>query len=84
MNTRQPRGWTFDLTVTRPWLLGLRYPGRKLLEDVRAAEYPRSRMENCARALKAITRSESYLGAMKACACRYDTEGYVTEHTSLE
>nr|MDN1779606.1 hypothetical protein [Escherichia coli] len=36
------------------------------------------------RALKAITRSESYLGAMKAGACRYDTEGYVTEHISQE
>nr|AZM66507.1 IncF plasmid conjugative transfer fertility inhibition protein FinO [Escherichia coli] len=36
------------------------------------------------RALKAITRSESYLCAMKAGACRYDTEGYVTEHISQE
>ena len=35
-------------------------------------------------ALKAITRSESYLCAMKAGACRYDTEGYVTEHISQE
>ncbi|EFI6875594.1 MULTISPECIES: ProQ/FINO family protein, partial [Enterobacteriaceae] len=34
--------------------------------------------------LKAITRSESYLCAMKAGACRYDTEGYVTEHISQE
>ncbi|WP_129950174.1 fertility inhibition protein FinO [Escherichia coli] len=33
---------------------------------------------------KAITRSESYLCAMKAGACRYDTEGYVTEHISQE
>ncbi|NJT88002.1 hypothetical protein HCW92_22845 [Escherichia coli] len=36
------------------------------------------------RALKAITRSESYLCAMKAGACRYDTEGYVTEYISQE
>lgn len=36
------------------------------------------------RALKVITRSESYLCAMKAGACRYDTEGYVTEHISQE
>ncbi|WP_445235806.1 type-F conjugative transfer system pilin assembly thiol-disulfide isomerase TrbB [Escherichia coli] len=34
--------------------------------------------------VKAITRSESYLCAMKAGACRYDTEGYVTEHISQE
>ncbi len=34
--------------------------------------------------LTAITRSESYLCAMKAGACRYDTEGYVTEHISQE
>ena len=36
------------------------------------------------RALKAITRSESYLCAMKAGACRYDTQGYVTEYISQE
>ncbi|MFP1527112.1 fertility inhibition protein FinO [Escherichia coli] len=30
------------------------------------------------RALKAITRSESYLCAMKAGACRYDTEGLLS------
>ncbi|EBR8158637.1 conjugal transfer protein [Salmonella enterica subsp. enterica serovar Newport] len=36
------------------------------------------------RALKAITRSETYLGAMTPGACRYDTEGYVTEHITAE
>lgn len=30
------------------------------------------------------TRSESYLCAMRAGACRYDTEGYVTEYISQE
>ncbi len=44
----------------------------------------RSRIKKLRRALKAITRSESYLCAMKAGACRYDTEGYVTEHISQE
>ena len=43
-----------------------------------------SRFSTSRRALKAITRSESYLCAMKAGACRYDTEGYVTEHISQE
>ncbi|ENV0654311.1 ProQ/FINO family protein, partial [Salmonella enterica subsp. enterica serovar Braenderup] len=28
--------------------------------------------------------SEAYLSAMKAGACRYDTEGYVTEHITVE
>ncbi|HAX7960888.1 TPA: ProQ/FINO family protein, partial [Escherichia coli] len=31
-----------------------------------------------------ITRSESYLCTMKAGACRYDTEGYVTGYISQE
>ena len=34
--------------------------------------------------LQQCPRSESYLCAMKAGACRYDTEGYVTEHISQE
>lgn len=54
-----------------------------LLEDVAQRNIPLSH-KKLRRALKAITRSESYLGAMKAGACRYDTEGYVTEHISQE
>ena len=54
-----------------------------LLEDVAQWNIPLSHKKQ-RRALKAITRSESYLCAMKAGACRYDTEGYVTEHISQE
>ncbi|HBA5786591.1 TPA: fertility inhibition protein FinO [Escherichia coli] len=54
-----------------------------LLEDVAQQNIPLSH-KKLRRALKAITRSESYLCAMKAGACRYDTEGYVTEHISQE
>lgn len=54
-----------------------------LLEDVAQRNIPLSH-KKLRRALKAITRSESYLCAMKAGACRYDTEGYVTEHISQE
>ncbi|MEK8243729.1 fertility inhibition protein FinO [Escherichia coli] len=43
-----------------------------------------TRSESYLCAMKAITRSESYLCAMKAGACRYDTEGYVTEHITQE
>ncbi|WP_139126068.1 fertility inhibition protein FinO, partial [Escherichia coli] len=54
-----------------------------LLEDVAQRNIPLSH-KKLRRALKAITRSESYLCVMKAGACRYDTEGYVTEHISQE
>ncbi|EGG0944248.1 fertility inhibition protein FinO [Escherichia coli] len=54
-----------------------------LLEDVAQRNIPLSH-KKLRRALKAITRSESYLCSMKAGACRYDTEGYVTEHISQE
>ncbi|HBE6103591.1 TPA: fertility inhibition protein FinO [Escherichia coli] len=54
-----------------------------LLEDVSKRNIPLSH-KKLRRALKAITRSERYLGAMTAGACRYDTEGYVTEHISQE
>ncbi|WP_000618996.1 fertility inhibition protein FinO, partial [Escherichia coli] len=53
------------------------------LQDFRGGSIPLSH-KKLRRALKAITRSESYLCAMKAGACRYDTEGYVTEHISQE
>ncbi|EGO0804558.1 fertility inhibition protein FinO, partial [Escherichia coli] len=43
-----------------------------LLEDVAQRNIPLSH-KKLRRALKAITRSESYLCAMKAGACRYDT-----------
>ncbi|EIY0669795.1 fertility inhibition protein FinO [Salmonella enterica] len=36
------------------------------------------------RALKGITRSEAYLTAMVAGACRYDTRGCVTAHITAE
>ncbi|EAR6896088.1 fertility inhibition protein FinO [Salmonella enterica] len=36
------------------------------------------------RALKAVARSDVYLSAMKAGACRYDPEGYVTAHITAE
>ncbi|EOU5185177.1 fertility inhibition protein FinO [Escherichia coli] len=44
-----------------------------LLEDVAQRNIPLSH-KKLRRALKTITRSESYLCAMKAGACRYDTE----------
>ncbi|HCN4543890.1 TPA: fertility inhibition protein FinO [Escherichia coli] len=78
-----------------PDVLGWKYSGNRhhptekpvirdvLLEDVAQRNIPLSH-KKLRRALKAITRSESYLCAMKAGACRYDTEGYVTEHISQE
>ena len=54
-----------------------------LLDEVFQRNIPLSH-KKLSRALKAITRSESYLCAMKAGACRYDTEGYVTEHITQE
>lgn len=54
-----------------------------LLENVSQRNIPLLH-KKLRRALKAITRSESYLCAMKAGACRYDTKGYITEHISQE
>ncbi|CAD5460246.1 fertility inhibition protein FinO [Escherichia coli] len=70
----------FDGDTPRLLACGIRYV---LLEDISRRNIPLSH-KKLRRALKAITRSESYLGAMKAGACRYDTQGYVTEHISQE
>lgn len=81
VNTLKP-WWPglFDGDTPRLLACGIR---DVLLEDVSRRNIPLSH-KKLRRALKAITRSESYLGAMKAGACRYDTEGYVTEHISQE
>lgn len=81
MNTLKP-WWPglFDGDTPRLLACGIR---DVLLEDVAQRNIPLSH-KKLRRALKAITRSESYLCAMKAGACRYDTEGYVTEHISQE
>ncbi|MEB5814039.1 fertility inhibition protein FinO [Escherichia coli] len=81
VNTLKP-WWPglFDGDTPRLLACGIR---DVLLEDVSKRNIPLSH-KKLRRALKAITRSESYLGAMKAGACRYDTEGYVTEHISQE
>ncbi|MBC8830845.1 fertility inhibition protein FinO, partial [Escherichia coli] len=75
VNTLKP-WWPglFDGDTPRLLACGIR---DVLLEDVVQRNIPLSH-KKLRRALKAITRSESYLGAMKAGACRYDTEGYVT------
>ncbi|EOZ8336816.1 fertility inhibition protein FinO [Escherichia coli] len=76
----------FDLLTVLPTRLDVEVNGfirDVLLEDVAQRNIPLSH-KKLRRALKAITRSESYLCAMKAGACRYDTEGYVTEHISQE
>ncbi|AXI38060.1 IncF plasmid conjugative transfer fertility inhibition protein FinO (plasmid) [Escherichia coli] len=80
MNTLKP-WWPglFDGDTPRLLACGIR---DVLLEDVAQRNIPLSH-KKLRRALKAITRSESYLCAMKAGACRYDTEGYVTEHNFL-
>lgn len=81
VNTLKP-WWPglFDGDTPRLLACGIR---DVLLEDVAQQNIPLSH-KKLRRALKAITRSESYLCAMKAGACRYDTEGYVTEHISQE
>ncbi|UJF51850.1 fertility inhibition protein FinO (plasmid) [Escherichia coli] len=81
VNTLKP-WWPglFDGNTPRLLACGIR---DVLLEDVAQRNIPLSH-KKLRRALKAITRSESYLCAMKAGACRYDTEGYVTEHISQE
>lgn len=81
VNTLKP-WWPglFDGDTPRLLACGIR---DVLLEDVSKRNIPLSH-KKLRRALKAITRSESYLCAMKAGACRYDTQGYVTEHISQE
>lgn len=81
VNTLKP-WWPglFDGDTPRLLACGIR---DVLLEDVAQRNIPLSH-KKLRRALKAITRSESYLCAMKAGACQYDTEGYVTEHISQE
>lgn len=81
VNTLKP-WWPglFDGDTPRLLACGIR---DVLLEDVAQRNIPLSH-KKLRRALKAITRSESYLCVMKAGACRYDTEGYVTEHISQE
>lgn len=81
VNTLKP-WWPglFDGDTPRLLACGIR---DVLLEDVAQRNIPLSH-KKLRRALKAITRSESYLCAMKAGACRYDTEGYVTEYISQE
>ncbi|MGN9528747.1 fertility inhibition protein FinO [Escherichia coli] len=75
VNTLKP-WWPglFDGDTPRLLACGIR---DVLLEDVAQRNIPLSH-KKLRRALKAITRSESYLCAMKAGACRYDTGGYVT------
>ncbi|WP_052931184.1 fertility inhibition protein FinO, partial [Escherichia coli] len=81
VNTLKP-WWSglFDGNTPRLLACGIR---EVLLDEVSQRNIPLSH-KKLRRALKAITRSESYLGAMKAGACRYDTEGYVTEHITQE
>lgn len=81
VNTLKP-WWPglFDGDTPRLLACGIR---DVLLEDVSKRNIPLSH-KKLRRALKVITRSESYLGAMKAGACRYDTQGYVTEYISQE
>lgn len=81
VNTLKP-WWPglFDGNTPRLLACGIR---EVLLDEVSQRNIPLSH-KKLRRALKVITRSESYLGAMKAGACRYDTEGYVTEHITQE
>ncbi|EFT4511353.1 TPA: fertility inhibition protein FinO [Salmonella enterica] len=70
----------FDGDTPRLFACGVR---EVLFEDAARRGIPLSH-KKIIRALKAIARSEAYLSAMKAGACRYDTEGYVTEHITVE
>lgn len=81
VNTLKP-WWPglFDGNTPKLLACGIR---EVLLDEVFQRNIPLSH-KKLSRALKAITRSESYLCAMKAGACRYDTEGYVTEHITQE
>ncbi|EBF4504099.1 fertility inhibition protein FinO [Salmonella enterica] len=70
----------FDGDTPRLFACGVR---EALFEDAARRGIPLSH-KKIIRALKAIARSEAYLGAMKAGACRYDAEGYVTGHITVE
>lgn len=70
----------FDGDTPRLFACGVR---EALFEDAARRGIPLSH-KKIIRALKAIARSEAYLSAMKAGACRYDTEGYLTEHITAE
>ncbi|EJR1734707.1 fertility inhibition protein FinO [Salmonella enterica] len=70
----------FDGDTPRLFACGVR---EALFEDAARRGIPLSH-KKIIRALKAIARSEAYLGAMKAGACRYDAEGYVTGHITAE
>lgn len=70
----------FEGDVSRLLACGIR---EMLYEDVEARGIPLSH-KKIIRALKAITRSEGYLSAMKAGACRYNPDGYVTAHITPE
>ncbi|EDV1505735.1 fertility inhibition protein FinO [Salmonella enterica subsp. salamae] len=81
INTLKP-WWPelFDGDTPRLFACGVR---EVLLNDVAHRGIPLSH-KKLIRALKVITRSEIYLSAIKAGACRYNTEGYVTEYISRE
>ncbi|EJY0730786.1 fertility inhibition protein FinO [Salmonella enterica] len=81
VNTLKP-WWPglFDGDTPRLFACGVR---EALFEDAARRGIPLSH-KKIIRALKAIARSEAYLGAMKAGACRYDAEGYVTGHITAE
>ncbi|HAW2529111.1 TPA: fertility inhibition protein FinO [Escherichia coli] len=70
----------FEGDVSRLLACGIR---EMLYEDVEARGIPLSH-KKIIRALKAITRSEGYLSAMKAGACRYSPDGYVTARITQE
>lgn len=81
VNTLKP-WWPalFEGNVSRLLACGIR---EMLYEDVKVRGIPLSH-KKIIRALKAITRSESYLSAMKAGACRYSPDGYVTARITPE
>lgn len=70
----------FDGDTPRLLACGIR---EVLFEEAARRNIPLSH-KKIIRALKAITRSDAYLSAVKAGACRYNTEGYVTEHITAE
>lgn len=70
----------FDDDTPRLLACGIR---EMLFEEVESRNIPLSH-KKIIRALKTITRSEVYLGAMKAGACRYDPEGRVTTYVTAE
>lgn len=70
----------FDGDTPRIFACGVR---EALFEDAARRGIPLSH-KKIIRALKAIVRSEAYLSAMKTGACRYDPEGDVTEHITVE